>query len=403
MMPPNAAPTPRPRLPRAIWALGVVSLLMDVSSEMIHGLMPGFLVTTLGASALSVGLIEGVGEATAAVTKLFSGVLSDRSGRRKPLTVLGYGLAVLSKPLFALAPAVGWVLGARVTDRVGKGIRGAPRDALVGDLAPPGMKGAAYGLRQSLDNVGAFVGPLLAMLLMARLADDYRAIFWVSVVPGALAVLVLVLAVREPPRSHTAPAPFPLDRTLLVRLGRRFWLVVVLGSLMTLARFSEAFVILRSQERGLALALAPVVLVVIHVVSSLSSYPVGVLSDRLGRRGLLALGFGMLAAADAVLACALDSATALLGAALWGLHLGMTQGLLAALVAETAPADTRATAFGVFNLTTGLTLLLASLLAGGLWEWAGPVATFWCSAALAAVGALAFYALTRDEGEPAAA
>lgn len=399
----TATPAPRPRLPGAIWALGMVSLLMDVSSEMIHGLMPGFLVTVLGASALSVGLIEGIGEATAALTKLFSGVLSDRSGRRKPLTVLGYGLAVLSKPLFALAPAAGWVLGARVTDRIGKGIRGAPRDALVGDLAPPGMKGAAYGLRQSLDNVGAFVGPLLAVGLMAWLADDYRRVFWISVIPGALAVLVLVLGVTEPPRSASAAAPFPLDRTLLRRLGARFWLVVVLGSVMTLARFSEAFVILRSQERGLALALAPLVLVVIHLVSSLSSYPVGALSDRLGRRGLLAAGFFVLAVADAVLACAVDSATALLGAALWGLHLGMSQGLLSALVAETAPADTRATAFGAFNLMTGVTLLLASVVAGGLWEWAGPAATFWCSGGLAAAGALAFYGLTRDVTPDAAA
>lgn len=377
------------RLPRSIWALGFVSLFMDVSSEMIHALLPVFLVSVLGASAAMVGLIEGVGEATAAISKLFSGWLSDRLGKRKMLTVIGYGLATLSKPLFALAPTAGWVLFARFSDRVGKGIRGAPRDALVGDLAPPELRGAAYGLRQSLDTVGAFLGPLLGLALMALFADDFRLVFWVSLIPGAISVAILVLTVKEPSApSRRKAARAPIDWSEIKHLGAGFWAVTAVGSVFTLARFSEAFLILRARDLGLALTLVPLVLVVMNVVYALAAYPVGALSDRIGRRWLLGLGFAVLILADLTLALATNLWLAALGVALWGLHMGMTQGLLVTLVADTAPERLRGTGFGVFHLVTGIAILLASLIAGVLWQQVGPSATFFTGAGLTAIGIL---------------
>lgn len=372
-------------IPRVVWTLGFVSMLMDISSEMIHGLLPVFLVSVLGASATMVGLIEGVGEATASISKLFSGWLSDKLGRRKALTVLGYGLSALSKPLFALAPTASFVLAARFSDRIGKGIRGAPRDALIGDLVPMGGRGAAYGLRQALDTVGAIAGPLIAIALMAILHDDFRRIFWLALLPALLSVLVLVVGVREPPGTARTPqAPVNFDE--LRALGRTYWAVVAVGAVLTLARFSEAFLILRAQVAGLPLALAPLVLVMMNVVYASSAYPLGALSDHANRTRLLALGFATLIAADVTLAFAPNLWIVMSGVALWGLHLGMTQGLLAALVADVAPANLRATAFGVFNFASGVALLLASLLAGLLWARIGPAATFIAGAAFTAAG-----------------
>ncbi|MFD0387633.1 MFS transporter [Tistrella bauzanensis] len=369
-------------------------MFMDISSEMIHSLLPVFLVTVLGASAVTVGLIEGIGEATASISKLFSGWLSDWLGKRKALTVIGYGLGALSKPLFALAPTPSWVLVARFSDRIGKGIRGAPRDALVGDLAPAGLRGAAYGLRQSLDTVGAFGGPLLAMALMALFADDFRLVFWLAVVPGLIAVAILVLGVREAAQARPlAEARVPIRWSELGRLGRLFWAVVAVGTVLTLARFSEAFLILRAEDAGLSLALIPLVLVVMNVVYAASAYPMGALSDRYDRRPVLAAGFVVLILADIVLAFALGIWGVMLGIGLWGLHMGMTQGLLAALVADTAPTDLRGTAFGLFNLASGVALLLASLIAGFLWELIGPSATFLTGAAFTAAGLVGTIAL----------
>ncbi len=377
------------QLPRSIWALGFVSLFMDISSEMIHAVLPMFLVTALGASTLSVGLIEGVGEATAAFTKLFSGWISDRIGQRKLLTLLGYGLGAASKPLFAVSASVPSVLLARFTDRVGKGVRGAPRDALVGDLAPAGMAGRAYGLRQSLDTVGAFAGPLLAIGLMALLHDRFRMVFWLALIPGACAVAILAVAVQEPKRTASeTPRPLPFSWQSLHRLDRAFWVVVVVAGLLTLARFSEAFLILDARHAGLALSLAPVVLVAMNLVYALSAYPVGALADRLGKRGLLITGFGVLVIADMVLALPGGPGLSLLGASLWGLHMGMTQGLLAALVTETAPAQVRGAAFGLFHLMTGVGVLGASILAGVLWAWVGPAATFLTGAGLTVLALL---------------
>ena len=368
--------SPAKRLPASIWALGFVSLLMDVSSEMIHSLLPVFLVASLGVSMLAVGLIEGAAEATALVLKVFSGVLSDWWGRRKPLAVLGYGLGALSKPLFAIAPTVGLVVTARLIDRVGKGIRGAPRDALVADLAPPGMRGAAFGLRQSLDTVGAFLGPLLAMGLMLLWANDFRAVFWVAVIPAALCVALLLVGVQEPERAASAVRTNPIRRENLRRLGGSYWWVVALGAVFTLARFSEAFLVLRVQQGGLPLAWTPLVLVLMNVVFALGAYPLGKLADSTRHTTLLAWGLVVLIAADALLALSDRGAAAWLGIALWGLHMAMTQGLLATMVADTAPADLRGTAFGMFNLVSGVALLVASGLAGLLWDRLGASATF---------------------------
>jgi MFS family permease len=372
-------------MPRAVWVLGLVSMLMDISSEMIHGLLPVFLVSALGASTTMVGLIEGVGEGTASISKLFSGWLSDRLGRRKALTAAGYGLSALSKPLFALATSAPLVLAARFSDRIGKGIRGAPRDALISDLVPAGSRGAAYGLRQALDTVGAFAGPLAAMALMAVLHDDFRRVFWLALIPGLLSVLVLVIGVREPPHRASEPrAPVRIDECR--SLGHAYWVIVAVGALLTLARFSEAFLILRAQGAGLPLALAPLVLVVMNVVYAGSAYPLGALSDRANRRRLLALGFVTLIAADLILAWAPNLWIVMGGVAVWGLHLGMTQGLLAALVADACPVNLRATAFGVFNFASGVAVLAASLLAGLLWAHIGPSATFIAGAAFTVLG-----------------
>jgi MFS family permease len=371
----------RPRLPPAIWALGFVSLLMDVSSELIHSLLPVFMFTALGASALTIGLIEGAAEATALIVKVFSGVLSDYFGRRKPLAVLGYGLGALSKPLFALASGVGFVVAARLIDRVGKGIRGAPRDALVADIAPASVRGAAFGLRQALDTVGAFLGPLLAIALMLLWANDFRAVFWVAVLPAALSVALLAFGVREPERPRGKKRLNPIRRDNLRRLPSAYWWVVVIGAVFTLARFSEAFLVLRAAEGGLHIAWTPLVLVGMNLVYALAAYPFGKLSDTVGHGRLLALGLVVLVAADALLAAGTHWATLSAGIALWGLHLGITQGLLARMVADAAPVELRGTAYGFFNLASGIAMLIASALAGLLWDRLGAGTTFAAGAA----------------------
>lgn len=390
------APTARPNLPGSIWALGLVSLFMDISSEIIHSLLPVFLVVMLGASAVTVGLIEGIGEATASISKLFSGWLSDRLGKRKALTVIGYTLSAVSKPIFAMAPTASWVLMARFSDRIGKGVRGAPRDALVGDLAPAQRRGAAYGLRQSLDTVGAFASPLLAMALMALFDHDFRLVFWLAVIPGLVAVVILVLGVREPVRAQApAEAHAPIQWDTLGRLGGLFWGVVAVGAVLTLARFSEAFLILRAEGAGLSVALVPLVLVVMNVVYSASAYPIGILSDRIDRWSLLAAGFVVLMAADIVLAFAPGIWAVMIGVGLWGLHMGMTQGLLAVLVVDTVPVAFRGSAFGLFHLASGAALLLASLIAGVLWDLVGPPATFLTGAVLTGLGLVGTVVLLR--------
>jgi len=375
----------QPRLPAGIWVLGFVSLLMDISSEIIHSLLPVYLLSVLGVGALTIGLIEGAAEATAQITKIFSGALSDYLGKRKMLAVLGYGLGAVTKPIFAVAPGVGWILTARLTDRVGKGIRGAPRDALVADLVPGSMRGAAYGLRQSLDTVGAFTGPLIAIGLMLLWANDYQAVFWVAVIPATLAVGLLVFGVHEPNRPVTEPRRNPISRIALRQLDRAYWWVVTLGAVFTLARFSEAFLLLRAESNGLAIAWMPIVMVTMNVAYALSAYPCGKLADRLNHQHLLMIGLCLLIIADIILALGEHWLWTLAGSVVWGLHMGMTQGLLATMVANAAPTSLRGTAFGFFNLVSGIALLIASVLAGLLWQYGGPALTFYAGAGFCVV------------------
>ena len=377
----------RPRLPGSIWALGLVSLFMDTSSELVHSLLPILMSSVLGASVATIGVIEGIAEATAAVGKVFSGAISDYFRKRKILVLLGYGLAAFTKPMFPLANTVGWVFAARFVDRIGKGIRGAPRDALVADLVPPDMRGAAYGLRQALDSVGAFAGPLLAVAFMALLADNIRAVLWIAVVPAAICVALIVFGVKEPDDPQAAGPRRRLALSDARRLSLRYWLIVALGAVFTLARFSEAFLILRARDVGLAIGFVPLVMIVLNVVYSGCAYPAGAAADRVSPRTLLIAGLGALIVADALLAAAASPLPAFIGAGFWGLHLALTQGLLAKMVADAAPDELRGTAFGAFNLVSGGALLLASAIAGALWTAIGPAATFLAGAAFAAVAA----------------
>jgi MFS family permease len=389
----NAAPAPWRSLPAGIWALGFGSLLMDTSSELIHSLLPVFMVATLGASMLTVGIIEGVAEATAAIMKVFSGALSDYLGKRKFLMVLGYALAAFTKPIFPLASSVGWVFAARFVDRVGKGIRAAPRDALIADITPPQMRGAAYGLRQALDSVGAVAGPVLAVALMLWLANDIRTVMWFAAVPAFLTVAVLLVYVREPDRPHLAGrARRPLRLADARRLPLRYWLVVLVGAVFTLARFSEAFLVLRAQSVGLRLAYVPLVMIVMNVLYAGAAYPAGAAADRFSRRRLLLLGLVLLILADVVLAFATSPLIVFAGAALWGLHMAFTQGLLSKLVADTAPSELVGTGFGIFNLASGGALLLASVIAGSLWNSFGASATFLAGAVFATTAAVGLLA-----------
>ena len=375
------------RMPNGVWVLGFVSLLMDVSSEMIHSLLPLFMVTVLGASALTVGVIEGIAESTALLVKVFSGVLSDYLGKRKGLAVFGYALGALTKPMFALASGVGMVLSARFLDRIGKGIRGAPRDALLADITTPAIRGAAFGLRQSLDTVGAFLGPLIGVGLMLWWANDFRAVFWVALIPGLLAVALLLFGVHEPKRTAVHQPINPISRANLRRLSSTYWWVVGIGAVFTLARFSEAFLVLRAAQGGIAIALVPLVMVAMNVIYAASAYPFGKLSDRMSHTRLLAIGLMVLIAADLVLATNDHWTTVLAGVALWGVHMGITQGLLARMVADVTPADLRGTGYGFFNLMSGLAMLVASVLAGLLWDRLGAAYTFYAGAMFCVIAA----------------
>jgi len=387
-------------IPAGIWVLGFVSLLMDVSSEMIHALLPIYMVTVLGTSTLAVGVLEGIAEATAAITKVFSGALSDRLGRRKELAALGYGLAAFTKPVFPLATSLSWLIAARFVDRIGKGIRGAPRDALIAELAPSGQRGASFGLRQSLDTVGAFLGPLLAIVLMELSSDNFKAVFWAAVLPAFLAFVLIVVAVREPERPKgLRQVRSPLSRRELSQLGSSYWWVVAVAAIFTLARFSEAFLILRAQSVGLPVALIPAVMVVMNIVYALAAYPAGVLSDQFNRQTILIAGLAVLVLADVVLAYSGCIIGVGFGVCLWGLHMGLTQGLLATLIADTAPTELRGTAFGVFNLVNGLALLAASVIAGELWDVFGPKGTFLAGAMFAtlSLGGLIAISLRQED------
>ncbi|CAN7453030.1 MFS transporter [Rhizobium sp. LjRoot258] len=382
-------------IPKGVWALGFVSLFMDISSEMIHALLPVYMVAVLGTSAFAVGLIEGIAEATAAITKVFSGALSDWLGKRKLLVALGYGMAALIKPVFPLAPSLGWLVAARFIDRVGKGIRGAPRDALIADISPKEIRGASFGLRQSLDTVGAFLGPALALVLMWWTADHYSTVFWIAVIPAFCSVAIILFVVKEPQRTEQRRIRVPFHRSELVQLPAIYWLVVAVSAVFTLARFSEAFLILDAQQMRLPVMFVPVVLIVMNIAYGLSAYPAGVMADRVDRITLLIVGLVLLVLADLSLALLPGLAGLGIGVLLWGLHMGFTQGLLAALVADAAPAELRGTAFGIFNLIAGTALLAASVLAGALWDWGGHQMTFFAGAAFALLAGLSLLPLRK--------
>lgn len=377
-------------IPRTVMALGLVSMFMDISSEMIHSLLPVFLISVLNAGTLTVGMIEGVAEATALIAKTFSGALSDAFKRRKLLALAGYGLAALTKPIFAVAPNVSIVFAARFLDRVGKGIRGAPRDAFVADVTDSQFLGAAYGLRQSLDTAGAFMGPLLAVGFMLIFSGNFRWVFWVSVIPGLVAVFILAVWIKEPESHLSESAKKPIGFRDIFKLTPAYWMVVTLGFVFTLVRFSEAFLLLRAQSVGMAAGMIPLILVLMNIVYSLTAYPVGRLSDHLGRMGLMVAGLAVLIISDVILAMAERVLLVAAGAALWGLHMGLTQGVLSAMVADTAAENFRGTAFGIFSMISGIAILIASIIAGGLWEFFGPSAAFFSGAAFAAVALIGF-------------
>jgi MFS family permease len=394
----NTTPAGGRALPAGIWALGFGSLFMDTSSELIYSLLPVFMVATLGASVVTVGIIEGVAEATAAIMKVFSGALSDYLGKRKFLTVLGYALAAFTKPIFPLATSVSWVFVARFVDRVGKGIRGAPRDALVADITPPTIRGAAYGLRQALDSAGGLIGPLLAMVFMIWFGNDIRTVMWVAVLPAFISVALLIRYVDEPEHKYAdSSGRAPLTVADAKRLPSRYWLVVLLGAVFTLARFSEAFLLLRARSVGLQLGYVPVVLIVMNVFFAGAAYPAGAAADDMNPRTLLLFGLVLLIAADLALAFAASPLIVFVGAGLWGLHMAFTQGLLAKFVANTAPGELLGTGFGIFNLVSGGALLLASVIAGSLWNSLGPPATFLAGAVFAAIAAIALLASRRQK------
>lgn len=389
----------KPAIPRAIWMLGFVSLFMDLSSELVHSLLPIFLMSTLGASAMAVGLIEGMSEAATLITKVFSGAISDFFRRRKALILLGYGMAALTKPLFPLANSVETVFVARFLDRIGKGIRGAPRDALVADVAPAEIRGACFGLRQSMDTIGAVLGPALAMVLMVLLAGNIKHVLWFAVIPAVVAVVLIMVGIEEPPREPVKHRfRSPVGRGAVKQFSGDYWRVVAVGAIFTLARFSEAFLVLRAQQVGMGVAWIPLVMVVMSLVYSFSAYPAGLLSDRVNRRTLLGIGILTLIFADLVLALAASPIIVLIGVSLWGLHMGFTQGIFAAMIADVTPPELKGTAFGIFNLASGFFVLLASLIAGYLWDHFGAASTFYTGAGLALVAMMALTLLYRNHG-----
>jgi MFS family permease len=388
-------------LPRNVIALGVVSLLMGTSSQMIHSLLPLFLVTVLGASTVAVGLIEGIAEATNSFARLFSGMLSDRQGRRKPLVVLGYGLAALSKPLFPLAGEVGTVLAARFVDRLGKGIRDAPRDALLADELPARARGSGFGSRLALYTIGSVVGPLSAGGIMLASGGDFRLVFWCAVIPAVACVAVLVMAVREQPNNRANGAPRLALRDFK-RLPAIFWWLVAITATLELARFSQAFLLLKARDVGVEAAWVPAFLILMSTVYGLTAYPCGILADHANRRRQLGAGVVALLCCHLVLAVAATAWMSALGAVLWGLQMGITQGLVAAAIADAAPDDLRGTAFGIYYFADGVASLLASSGAGILWSMGGAGLAFGAGAAVAAIVAL-MIALGPFPGEPGAA
>lgn len=384
---------PRPRLGRTVKALGTVSFLTDVSSEMIYPLLPLFLAGTLGASAGMVGLVEGAAESVSALLKLAGGWWSDRVGRRKPLVVAGYVLASIARPMVAMAQSAVHVLLIRVTDRVGKGIRTAPRDALIADAADPRMRGLAFGFHRSADHLGAVVGPLIAWALLEQ-EVSLRTVFALAAIPAAAAVLTVVWAVREP-RVQTPRASADALR-LTTGLGRRFWLVLALLFVFTLGNSSDAFLLLRASDLGVPAPLVPVLWAMLHAVKATVSTPGGALSDRFGRLPLLVAGWLVYAGVYLALGLAAAAWHAWLLFAIYGVYFGLTEGVEKALVTDLVPAQRRGAAFGWFNLAIAAGALPASVLFGLVWDAYGAAPAFGMGAALALTAAAGMLVVFRS-------
>jgi MFS family permease len=391
---------PVSKLPRNVWILGFVSLLMDLSSEIYHALLPAFITVTLALPVLALGAIDGIAEATASFAKLASGRLSDRSGRRKPWVLLGYGLAALSKPLFPIAQGALELMGARFADRVGKGIRGAPRDAIIADETAPELRGRAFGLRQALDTIGALIAPLAAVGLMLLFMNDIRTVFWIAAVPAAFSFLLALVAVKEPVTRWTTDKVQPFFRGFrdLDKPTRR---LLAVAFLFALARFSEGFLILRAIDIGVSATLSPLALVAFNVGFLALAYPAGSLSDRMSPRTILIAGMGVLIAANLLLAQDIGIAGLTIGILLWGAHMALTQGIFARMIADVAPDHLRATSFGAFHFVSGIGTLLASVAAGFIWDRDGAAMTFLAGAGAAAVALTMLSLITEARPSPA--
>nr|WP_200892490.1 MFS transporter [Aliterella atlantica] len=382
-----------PPLPRQVWVLGWVSLLMDIGSKMIQSVLPLFLVSMLGASLVTVGAIEGIAEVTAAGLKVGSGLISDRGGQhRKWSAVLGYGFSALMIPLYPIATSPGWILAARMGDRMGKGIRVAPRNALVADATPEHQRGAAYGLRYTLDTIGALLGPIVATILLAVSRQNTRLVFWAAMIPAFLAVGLLIWGIQAPPfaQPSSKSKASGLRWQSLQQLGVNYWHLVVVVCLFNLGNSSDAFLLLKAKDVGISFTAVPLVLTAIHAGSAVSAYPAGWLSDRLSRRNVFLVGLGLFALTYGGLAIARQPWQVWLLLGLYGLYQGITQGVLLAMVAATITPMSRGTAFSFLSLVAGFSLLLASLLAGWLWQQIGSWAAFGLGSASAIAAILYF-------------
>lgn len=388
-------------IPRTIWALGTVSLLMDISTELIHSLLPIFMVSVLGANLTYVGIIEGIAESTALMTKMFSGTISDFLNKRKILVGLGYGLSAITKPLFPLANSLSIVLFARFFDRIGKGIRDAPRDALISDLAPYKGRGASFGLRQALDSMGAVIGPLMAMLFIYIFSGNIRYVFWIATIPAILAVLVLIFGVTEPEKNSLQiqhPKEWVLYWYKIRHLNKAFWYLLFIGGVLALARFSEAFLILKANSVGVSLAWLPSIMIVMNIAFASSSFPAGALSDVIGRQAILSSSILLLFMAEIILGFSSTIWMTMIGVIIWGLHMGLSQGLLAAMVADSTPEHLRGFAYGIFYFVCGIATLFSSIIAGMIGDRWGIPFLFYFASVFSTIAILALlYLIFRRE------
>ncbi|OYV74113.1 MAG: MFS transporter [Gemmatimonadetes bacterium 21-71-4] len=395
-MPP--APESPHRLGRNVVALGLVSFFTDVSSEMIYPLLPLFLTMTLGASAAFVGAIEGTAESISALLKLASGWWSDRVGARKPFVLVGYVIASVTRPLIAIAQSATQVLAIRVGDRVGKGLRNSPRDALIADSVDPSIRGRAYGFQRAWDNAGAMVGPLVAFGLLQWEGLTMRHVFWLALVPGAIAVAVVIWGVREVPK-RVASSGAPLD--LSQPMGGRFWAFMAVIFVFTLGNSTDAFLLLRARQLGVPISLMPIIWALLNGVKTVTNTPGGALSDRIGRKPTLVIGWLFYAAVYLAFAHASRQWHAWALFAVYGLYFGFSEGAERALVSDVVPAERRGTAFGWFNLAVGLGALPASLIFGEIWDHVGPGAAFTLGASLALAAAVGIVLVAPATRRPA--